>query len=92
MPSTLENFNYKDYGDDFESRIRYIYIKAITPPKFGNMYFTFIIQIFVPEQSLKAYQSSSWSSDERGTLNKIIGVDTETFDFKEYLKKQGVYE
>lgn len=56
------------------------------------MYFTFIIQIFVPEQALKAYQSSSWSSDERGTLNKIIGVDTETFDFKEYLKKQGVYE
>lgn len=92
LPSTLENFNYKDYGDDFESRIRFIYIKAITPPKFNKMYFTSIIQIFVPEQALKAYQSSSWSSDSRKYKTKIIGVDTETFDFKEYLKKQGVYE
>lgn len=85
LPSTLENFNYKDYGDDFESRIRFIYIKAITPPKFGNMYFTFMIRIFVPEQVLKAYESSSWSSDSREYKTKIIGVDTETFDFKEYL-------
>ena len=92
LPSTLENFNYKDYGDDFESRIRFIYIKAITPPKFGNMYFTFMIRIFVPEQVLKAYESSSWSSDSREYKTKIIGVGTETFDFKEYLKNQGVYE
>ena len=71
LPSTLENFNYKDYGDDFESRIRFIYIKAITPPKFGNMYFTFMIRIFVPEQALKAYESSSWSSDSREYKTKI---------------------
>lgn len=93
LPSTLESFNYyKGYSDDFESRIRFIYIKAITPPKFGNMYFTFMIRIFVPEQALKAYQSSSWSSDCWGNKTIITGVDTETFDFKEYLKKQGVYE
>lgn len=49
------------------------------------MYFTFMIRIFVPEQVLKAYESSSWSSDSREYKTKIIGVDTETFDFKEYL-------
>lgn len=92
LPSTLESFNYKEYRDDCESRLRFIYIKANTPPKFGNMYFTSMIQIFVPEQALKAYQSSSWSSDSREYKTNIIGVDTETFDFKEYLKKQGVYE
>lgn len=86
LPSTLESFNYyKGYSDDFESRIRFIYIKAITPPKFGNMHFTFMIRIFVPEQELKAYESSSWSSDSREYKTNIIGVDTETFDFKEYL-------
>ena len=96
LPSTLESYYYNagvlnnhrhcDY-------VNYIYIKAIVPPKFAYARFSFNTpEILVPEQSLKAYQSSSWSSDERGTLNKIIGVDTETFDFKEYLKKQGVYE
>lgn len=46
----------------------------------------------INEQVLKAYESSSWSSDSREYKTKIIGVDTETFDFKEYLKNQGVYE
>lgn len=39
----------------------------------------------INEQVLKAYESSSWSSDSREYKTKIIGVDTETFDFKEYL-------
>lgn len=46
----------------------------------------------INEQVLKAYESSSWSSDSREYKTKIIGVGTETFDFKEYLKNQGVYE
>lgn len=95
LPSTLESYNYI-YGewDSYKcDYVSYIYIKAIVPPKFAYARFSFNTpEIIVPEQALKAYQSSSWSSDERGIINKIIGVDTETFDFKEYLKKQGVYE
>lgn len=65
----------------------------MVPPKFAYARFSFNTpEIIVPEQAVKAYQSSSWSSDENGYKTKIIGVDTETFDFKEYLKKQGVYE
>lgn len=95
LPSTLESYNYISGVGNLRNcdYVSYIYIKAIVPPKFAYACFSFNTpEIIVPEQALKAYQSSSWSSDERGIINKIIGVDTETFDFKEYLKKQGVYE
>lgn len=75
LPSTLEIFNYRENTNFFNNEylyIRYIYIKAITPPKFWNESLNPIKpQILVPEQALKAYQSSSWSSDCWGNKTKI---------------------
>ena len=53
------------------------------------------IHIFVPQAAIQKYVNSIWSNirikwDDNNVT--IIGVDTETFDFKEYLKNQGVYE
>lgn len=77
-------------------------MKGLIPPEFEIIYgdhkTTFKydgIHIFVPQTAIGEYVNSMWNhiGPNRYDNNvSIIGVDTETFDFKEYLKKQGVYE
>lgn len=82
---------------------KYIYIKSLIPPEleiissgeYSTEFMNGGIHIFVPQTAIQKYVNSIWKRirikwDDNNVA--IIGVDTETFDFKEYLKNQGVYE
>lgn len=94
------SFPYRSNINDYY--FKYIYMKGHNPPELeiisGAIKTSFMnagIHIFVPQAAIQKYVNSIWSNirikwDDNNVT--IIGVDTETFDFKEYLKKQGVYE
>lgn len=93
LPSSI---NYFTAGNDYDfcCDLKYIYCKSNIPPEFYSEWnnFTYYrdIILFVPQNAIKEYKSSSWAKLLK--YADIIGVDTKTFDLQEYLKKQGVYE